>query len=163
DPSPSCITGSPAWMPATVRQSPLFSRLRLRDRIDRHIDAALGRGVETHLAGGQGENGVVAAQAHVLAGMPLGAALTHNNVARDNVLAAELLDAKALADGIAAVLGRAAGFFMCHCCASFWRPLRAYSGDLHQRQMLAVTVAAAVVLTAALLEDDLLVVAELAD
>src|SRR5947209_15327576 len=57
---------------------------------------------------------MVLAQADVVAWVPLGAALTHDDVAGAHGLAAELLHAKALALTVAAVAGRAACFFMCH-------------------------------------------------
>src|ERR1019366_9834147 len=48
------------------------------------------------------------------AGMPFGAALAHNDIAASHGFAAEFLDAKPPARGIAAVPGRTACFFMCH-------------------------------------------------
>ena len=50
-----------------------------------------------------GEQGMVGAHADIKAGMPGGAALTRNDVTGDHALAAERLDAKALALGIASV------------------------------------------------------------
>ena len=61
-----------------------------------------------------GEDGVVAAEAHALAGVELGASLANDDVARDDRLAGELLHAEALADGVAAVARRSLSFFMCH-------------------------------------------------
>src|SRR3954454_10279050 len=57
---------------------------------------------------------MVLAQADIVARVPLRAALTHDDVAGANGLAAELLHAEALALTVAAVAGRAACFFMCH-------------------------------------------------
>src|SRR5204862_7513929 len=56
---------------------------------------------------------VILAQADVVAWVPLGAALAHNDVAGAHILAAELLHAEALALTVAAVAGRAACFLMC--------------------------------------------------
>ena len=52
---------------------------------------------------GGGEQGVVAADADILAGIHLGAALADDDVARQDLLAAEALHAQALAVRIAAV------------------------------------------------------------
>src|SRR5690606_3614910 len=51
------------------------------------------------------------------AGMPLGAALTNDDVARNDGFAAELLHAEALGFRIATVARRTASFLMCHCCS----------------------------------------------
>src|SRR5215210_6051923 len=66
------------------------------------------------LSVGKRKQGVILAQADVVARVPLGAALTHDDVAGANGLAAELLHAEALALTVAAVAGRAACFLMCH-------------------------------------------------
>src|SRR5580704_3385846 len=104
------------WMPADldlIRR--LFGCCRLRcHRHHRHVDAALGFGAELNVTSHEREQGVIAAQADIAAGMPLGAALARQNVARDDALAAENLDSKALAVRIAAVTGRAACFFVGH-------------------------------------------------
>src|ERR1043165_7311675 len=57
---------------------------------------------------------MVLAQADVVARVPLGAALTHDDVAREDSFPTELLHAEALALTVAAVAGRAACFLMCH-------------------------------------------------
>ena len=51
---------------------------------------------------------------HILAGVPLGATLTDQNIARDDSLAAELLDPPSLGIRVATVAGRALTFLMCH-------------------------------------------------
>src|SRR4051812_10212889 len=79
---------------------------------DMHL--ALGLAGEFHLAVDQGEDRVVTAEADIGAGIPLGAALTHQDVAGNDGLAAELLDAEAAAFGIATVAGRATCFLVCH-------------------------------------------------
>src|SRR5262249_34061053 len=61
-----------------------------------------------HTARDLGKQGVVRAGADVVAGPINGAALTHEDVAGQHVLAAELLDAEPLRLGFAAVLGTAA-------------------------------------------------------
>ena len=83
--------------------------------------------------------------------MELGAALAHQDVAGDDGLAAELLDAEAAACGIAAVARRAACFLMRHDLLLI--PARD-AGDAQHGQMLAMAVLAAVIVAALLLEDD---------
>jgi len=63
---------------------------------------ALGPARELHVAVDQSKDGVVAAKAYIGAGIPLGAALTDQDVAGDNRLAAELLYSEAPALCIAA-------------------------------------------------------------
>src|SRR5690349_15048401 len=95
----------------------LFERpffLRARWSADDVHHRAPGLRLELDLAVGLGEQGVVAAHADVDAGMELRAALAHQDVAGDDALAAELLEAEALGLRIAAVTGTAACFFMCH-------------------------------------------------
>src|SRR5690242_13454189 len=80
----------------------LFGGLRWQRR-DRDIGAPLGAGVESHGAMHLGEERVVAAHIDVVAGMVLGAALTHEDVAGDDELAAILLDAQASPGAVASV------------------------------------------------------------
>src|SRR5690606_22619363 len=54
------------------------------------------------------------AHADIGAGMPLGAALAHEDVAGENLLAAELLHAEALGLRIAPVARRTASLLVCH-------------------------------------------------
>ena len=63
----------------------------------------------------QGKQGVIAAAAHSLTRMNVGAALTDQNVAGQHELTIAALDAETLGLGITAVLGRAYAFFMCRC------------------------------------------------
>src|SRR6185503_10721940 len=67
-----------------------------------------------HTARDLGKQRVVRARANVVAGPINGAALTHEDVAGQHLLAAELLDAEPLRLGFAAVLGTAACLFVCH-------------------------------------------------
>ena len=53
----------------------------------------------------QGINRIVLAHADIFAGLPLGAALTDDDVAGDHMFAAELLDAEPFAGCIAPVAG----------------------------------------------------------
>src|SRR3954447_5940717 len=69
---------------------------------------------ERDLTVGKCKKRVVLAQADVVARVPLGAALAHDDVAGAHGLAAELLYAETLALTVAAVARRAACFFMCH-------------------------------------------------
>ncbi len=57
---------------------------------------------------------MVASHADAFAGMKLGAALAHDDVARDDDLAAEFLDAEPPSGAVATVAGRTARLFMCH-------------------------------------------------
>ena len=68
-----------------------------------------------HGARFEGIDRVVAAHADALARVKLRAALTHDDVARHDDLAAELFDAKPPARAVAAVARRAARFLVCHC------------------------------------------------
>src|SRR5678815_5011797 len=69
---------------------------------------------ERDLAVGKRKEGTVLAQADVVARVPLRTALTHDDVAGEDSLSAELLHAEALALTVAAVAGRTACFLMCH-------------------------------------------------
>src|SRR6478752_2921896 len=80
----------------------LFGRERRR-REHVHLDLAAGAGAEADHAVDRGEQRVVAAETDVLAGVHLGAALADQNIARQDLLAAEALHAQPLAVGIAAV------------------------------------------------------------
>src|SRR6476659_2642654 len=79
-----------------------------------HVFAAKLAVTERDAAVRKGEKRVILAQADVVARVPLGAALTHDDVAGAHGLAAELLHAEPLALTVAAVAGRAACFLMCH-------------------------------------------------
>src|SRR5438045_8021882 len=79
-----------------------------------HVFAAELAVAERDAAVGKREQGVILADADVVARVPFGAALAHDDVAGAHGLAAELLHTKALALTVAAVAGRAACFLMCH-------------------------------------------------
>ena len=81
------------------------------NRID--VDATTGP-IESHVAIDQGENGVVAAKADVLARHELGPALANNDIACNDGFAAKSLNAESLAYAVATVLYAALSFFMCH-------------------------------------------------
>jgi hypothetical protein len=70
---------------------------------------------EFHRTVGKCEQGVILADTDVLTGMELGAALTDEDVARRDELAAIAFDAEAFRFGIAAVARTAACFLVCHC------------------------------------------------
>jgi hypothetical protein len=97
----------PAGAPSFCSRRLLCSLL---GRYDRYECSALTR-QESDSAIGRGKEGMIFAHADIRAGMPFGAALTNNDVARHDRLVAELLDAEPLAFGVAAVAGRAACFF----------------------------------------------------
>lgn len=66
--------------------------------------------LEVDAAVNESEQGVVAADADALTRMDVGAALTDQDVAGQNVLTVAALDAEALGLGITAVLGRTYAF-----------------------------------------------------
>src|SRR6185312_12511176 len=78
------------------------------------LDLAARAGAEGDHAVRGGEQGVVAADADVGARIHLGAPLADQDVAGEDLLAAEALHAQALAVGIAAVARGAACLFVCH-------------------------------------------------
>src|SRR5688500_2252206 len=69
---------------------------------------------EGDTAVGKRKEGVVLADADVVAGVPARAALAHDNIAGAGRLAAEQFHAEAFALAVAAVAGTAACFLMCH-------------------------------------------------
>src|SRR5665213_2442979 len=78
------------------------------------IGAVQTLGHELDRAGGGGEQGMVPAEPDVFARPELGAALTDQDIASQHLLAAELLDAEALAGGVAPVARGAARFLVRH-------------------------------------------------
>ena len=75
---------------------------------DRHWDhrnngAAIGLGAEFNTTFDFGEQCVVGAHADIHAGMPCGAALTGNDIARDHVLATKRFDSKAFTSRVTSV------------------------------------------------------------
>src|SRR5699024_10261400 len=81
---------------------------------------------------------VVAADADALTRMDVGAALTDQDVAGQNVLTVAALHAQTLGLGITAVFGRTYAFFVCHCCCT---SLAVDRGDLHLGVGLTMTLA----------------------
>src|SRR5665213_479349 len=102
----------PLWSPLALRR---FNRTRrthvvhrllgrgFRHRYYRHESAAVGFCTKLDMAFDLGKQGMIGAHADIKAGMPGGAALTGNDVARDHVLAAEGLDPEPLARRIPTV------------------------------------------------------------
>src|SRR6266853_6043173 len=72
-------------------------------RYDRDVGAAPGFGTVRNATVDQRKQGEIPADADILARMPLGAVLSHDDVAGKTGLAAKQLDAETLARGIAAV------------------------------------------------------------
>jgi hypothetical protein len=70
--------------------------------------------IEANIAIDQRENGVIAAEADVLAWQKLGSALAHNDIAGDDQFATVFFYAETLANAVAAVLNAALSFFMSH-------------------------------------------------
>src|SRR5215470_11730624 len=79
-----------------------------------HFDLAARARAERHHAVDGREQRVVAADADILSGIHLGAALTNQDVAGEDLLAAVALHAQALAVRVAAVARGAACFLVCH-------------------------------------------------
>src|SRR5207247_9983947 len=79
-----------------------------------HLDLAARAGAERHHAVGGREKSVITADADILAGVHPGAALTDQDVARQDLLAAEALHAQPPAVRVAAVARGAACFLVCH-------------------------------------------------
>ena len=77
----------------------------LRYRENRNEGATLEALVEGHGALGGCEDRVILAHADALARPPLGAALTHDDVSGNRMLAAEELDAKPTSGAVATVTG----------------------------------------------------------
>src|SRR5712671_4151931 len=102
-------TGVPADLGMIHR---LFGR-RLH-RYNGDVGAALSLGTVRHAPIDQRKQRVIPAQANVFARMPFGSMLPHNDIAGTTRLAAEQLDAEALARGIAAVTRGAACFLVRH-------------------------------------------------
>src|SRR6266436_3990495 len=102
-------TGVPADLGMIHR---LFGR-RLH-RYDGDVGAALSLGTVRHAPVDQRKQRVIPAQANVFARMPFGPVLPHDDVAGTTWLAAEQLDAEALARGIAAVARVSACFLVRH-------------------------------------------------
>src|SRR5690242_12640885 len=82
--------------------------------VHRDLLAPLVLPLEGHPPLHHGEEGVVVGAAHVLAGVELGSALAHQDVARLHLLAAVLLHAEVLRVAGAAVLGGADALLVSH-------------------------------------------------
>ena len=71
-------------------------------------------GARLHFAFSGGEDRMVPSHTNIGTGVELGTPLAHENIAGDNDLAAELLDAEPPAFAVATVAGAAACFLVCH-------------------------------------------------
>ena len=89
----------------------LLSKL-LRNRVHGALGLVLALVLEANHAVHQGEQGVVAADAAVGAGMNVGTTLTVQDVARQNELAVRTLGAESLGLAVAAVMGRTGALLM---------------------------------------------------
>ncbi len=79
----------------------LFSRYLHRD--NRYARTATLAGAERYMAFGYCKNRMVTAHADIFAWMPLGAALAHNDVTRDDMFATEFLYAQSAACTVTAI------------------------------------------------------------
>src|SRR5438046_234884 len=95
------------YQQTAISGPPVFCRALRRAGLSRRINADLVPSpalvLELHHAIDQGVNGEVAAEADVAAGMPFGPALADDDVAGDDFLTAEFLDATVLRIAIASV------------------------------------------------------------
>src|SRR5690242_4546687 len=89
--------------------------------------------VESHAALDEREEGVILADADIGAGVEFGAALTHEDVARNGDFATELLHAKTTTGRITTVARRTACLLMCHCLNSSGLRLRRPRGRRQRR------------------------------
>ncbi len=81
----------------------LLSSCRHRD--NGHEGASVGTSAEFHVTFGCCEDGVVLADADIVARVPFGAALADDDIAGDDAFTAEFLDAEAAASGVTSVAG----------------------------------------------------------
>src|SRR5918996_3774079 len=109
---PSTKKGNGAPSPFRESSGALFGGNRARDH--RHVRAPAPAGTEPDLAFDQREQRVIPADADIVAGVPAGAPLADDDVAGDDVLAAELLHAEPLARRVAAVARAAPGLLVRH-------------------------------------------------
>ena len=86
--------------------------VRLLNRDNAYFLAVAAHALEFYLAIFESEQGIVAADAAVGAGMNVGAALTVQDVARQDELAVRTLRAEALRLAVAAVVGRTGALLM---------------------------------------------------
>ena len=93
-------------------ESGLSNPQLLSDFVNRDLLAVLAHALEMNLTGGESEEGIIAANTDIGAGMDLGAALAHQDVAGEDKLAVGALDAKARGFAVASVLGRTDTFLM---------------------------------------------------
>lgn len=94
--------------------------------------------VEADIAIHKGENGVIPAKADIATRGPFGAALADDDVASNDGLAAEFLDAETLALAVATVFDGTLSFFMGHKGREV-KGLGVDGGDLHEGQRLTMT------------------------
>src|SRR5579862_1340870 len=114
-----------------------------RGRHDRDELAAADPDVKLHRTTLKREQRMVAAHADPVAGVKLGAALAHDDVAGDDDLAAEFLDAEPLTGTVAAVARGAARLLVCHLWSSCARSDPGVDlGDPQHGLVLAVAVLA---------------------
>src|SRR3984893_6914502 len=91
----------------------LFGR-SLRHRNNGYASAYFWFGAVLDATVDECEQRMILADSNILARVPLGAALAHDNVAGKTMLAAKKLDAQALAGRVAAAARRSARPFVCH-------------------------------------------------
>lgn len=111
------------------------SLLLLLDFVNRNLLAILAQTLETNLAVYQSEEGIVASDPNVGAGMNVGAPLANKDVSGENELTVGALHAKTLGLGVTTVFGGADALFMCkklHADLKHWYPFpfRLQSGNI---------------------------------
>src|SRR5262249_26036083 len=99
-----------------------------------HVDPAIALGCEFDAAFDQRKQRVIGAHADVGTGVPLRAALAHQNIAGQDIFSAILFHAEAAPCGVAPIARRATCFLVCH-CKEF---LIAAAGPLDQAPMISL-------------------------
>jgi len=95
-----------------VNEGALFPPLQGAGRGGAHVNVlSVTHDRKLHFAANQCKERVVFAHANAIAGVKLCSALTHEDVARDDLLAAEALYAQTLSVGVPAITGGAAALF----------------------------------------------------
>src|SRR5690606_23921184 len=117
DPSPLNLfrtsrTPAPRWVAGVLVRNRLLRCFH--DWVYRHVGSPIGFLGKRDRTLREREKRMVFAHADIGAGVPLGPALTHDDVAGEHGLATELLHAKALGFGIATVTRRTTSFLVCH-------------------------------------------------
>jgi hypothetical protein len=103
------------WPEGVNTRWPPYAKNLFGCRIDAYPFPATAEFFKGNHAINQGEQGKIAAQTHIGAGMDLGTQLTDQDITGPDNLAAKTLDTPALGITVATIPGTTACFFMSHC------------------------------------------------